>query len=100
MEKRLGERKRNGVRKKEGEIWWGGVEGGAVGRATQTNEENEEFELSNTIHLLFVTSGRCTCELQDYFCKSTAHQASSCLREESSLIKTLQNRPGGWNSGV
>lgn len=63
-----------GVRKKEGEIWWGGVEGGAVGRATQTNEENEEVELSNTIHLLFVTSGRCTCELQDYFCKSTAVQ--------------------------
>lgn len=55
-------------------VGWGGLEGGAVGRATQRNEENEEFELSNIIHLLFVTCGRCTCELQDYFCKSTAVQ--------------------------
>lgn len=30
-------RERGVRKKKEGEIWWGGVEGGAVGRATQTN---------------------------------------------------------------
>lgn len=48
MEKNWVKGRERGVRKKEGEIWWGGVEGGAVGRATQTNEENEEVELSNS----------------------------------------------------